>query len=98
MASKDAISSAPPSAPSKNNSQASDVWYKPVHFLKMRNIELYYNVPETVLAKLSLTAAKVFVQGENLLSFDNVDAMDAEVLSTAYPLFKGVNIGVSLTF
>ena len=83
---------------SKNNSQASDVWYKPVHFLKMRNIELYYNVPETVLAKLSLTAAKVFVQGENLLSFDNVDAMDAEVLSTAYPLFKGVNIGVSLTF
>ena len=82
----------------KNNSQASDVWYKPVHFLKMRNIEFYYKVPETVLAKLSLTAAKVFVQGENLLSFDNVDAMDAEVLSTAYPLFKGVNIGISLTF
>jgi hypothetical protein len=51
-----------------------------------------------VLSKLSLTDAKVFVQGENLLSFDNVDAMDAEVLSTAYPMFKGVNIGVTLTF
>ena len=51
-----------------------------------------------MLAKLSLTAAKVFVQGENLLSFDNVDAMDAEVLSTAYPLFKGVNIGVLINF
>lgn len=83
---------------STNNSQASDVWYKPVHFLKMRNLELYYKVPAKVLSKLSLSEAKVFVQGENLISFDNVDAMDAEVLSTAYPLFKGVNIGVTLTF
>ena len=81
-----------------NNSQASDVWYKPVHFLKMRNMELYYKVPAAVLSKLSLAAAKVFVQGENLLSFDNVAAMDAEVLSTAYPMFKGVNVGVTLTF
>lgn len=81
-----------------NNSQASDVWYKPVRFLKMRNMEVYYKVPSAVLSKLSLASAKLFVQGENLLSFDNVDAMDAEVLSTAYPLFKGVNVGVTLTF
>lgn len=83
---------------SSNNNQASDVWYKPVHFLKMRNVEVYYKVPARVLSKLSIAAAKIFVQGENLLSFDNVEAMDAEVLSTAYPMFKGVNIGVSLTF
>jgi hypothetical protein len=64
----------------------------------MRNIEVYYRVPATVLTGLPLSGAKVFVQGENLLSFDNVDAMDAEVLSTAYPMFKGVNLGVTLTF
>ncbi len=83
---------------SNNNSHASDIWYKKVHFLKMRNCELYYKVPSRVLSKLWLSDAKVFVQGENLLSFDNVDAMDAEVLSTAYPVFKGVNVGVTLTF
>ena len=83
---------------SSNNNQASDVWIKPVHFLKMRNVEVYYRVPATVLTGLPLSEAKVFVQGENLLSFDNVDAMDAEVLSTAYPMFKGVNLGVTLTF
>ena len=81
-----------------NNTQASDVWYKPVHFLKMRNIELYYKVPAAMLSHIGLSAAKVFIQGENLLSFDNVDTMDAEVLSTAYPLFKGVNVGVTLNF
>lgn len=81
-----------------NNNQNSDVWMKSVHFLKMRNCELYYKVPAKVLSKLHLSAAKLFVQGENLLSFDNVDAMDAEVLSTAYPMFKAVNVGVTLTF
>ena len=64
----------------------------------MRNVEVYYKVPARVLSKLSISAAKIFAQGENLLSFDNVDAMDAEVLSTAYPMFKGVNVGVMLTF
>lgn len=82
----------------RNNSQASDVWYRPVRFLKMRNVEVYYKVPARVLSKLSISAAKIFAQGENLLSFDNVDAMDAEVLSTAYPMFKGVNVGIMLTF
>ena len=82
----------------RNNSQASDVWYRPVRFLKMRNVEVYYKVPARALSKLSISAAKIFAQGENLLSFDNVDAMDAEVLSTAYPMFNGVNVGVMLTF
>ena len=82
----------------KNNNQASDVWYKNVHFLKMRNCEVYYKLPAKLLSKLRFSAARVFVQGENLLSFDNVDAMDAEVLSAAYPMFKGVNVGITLTF
>lgn len=83
---------------SENNNQGSDIWWKPVHFLKMRNIEVYYKIPASVLSKLHLSEAKVFVQGENLLSFDNIDAMDAEVLSTAYPMFKAINLGVTLTF
>lgn len=81
-----------------NNNHASDMWYKKVHFLKMRNCEVYYKLPSKLLSRLWLSAAKVFVQGENLLSFDNVDSMDAEVFSTAYPMFKGVNVGVTLTF
>lgn len=82
----------------ENNTQASDVWYKKVHFLKMRNCEIYYKLPASLLSKIRLSALKVFVQGENLLSFDNVDAMDAEVLSTAYPIFKSVNVGLTVTF
>lgn len=82
----------------QNNEQDSDIWWQKVHFLKMRNCEVYYKLPQSLLSKMWLSSAKIFVQGENLISFDNVDAMDAEVLSTAYPMFKGVNVGVTLTF
>ena len=81
-----------------NNNQPNDIFTKSVHFMKMRNIEVYYKVPAALLTRFSLSEVKVFVQGENLLSFDNVDAMDAEVFTTAYPMFKGVNIGFTLTF
>ena len=45
-----------------------------------------------------VSGVKVFVQGQNLLSFDNIDAMDAENLGTGYPVMKSVNIGLNVTF
>ena len=48
--------------------------------------------------KLKVSSAKVFVQGQNLLSFDNIDAMDAENLNTGYPVMKSINVGLSVQF
>lgn len=81
-----------------NNEQASTIWLQKVNFLKLRNCELYYKLPQKTVQKLCMSGIKVFLQGQNLLSFDNVDAMDAEVLSTAYPVLKSVNVGLTLTF
>lgn len=47
---------------------------------------------------MRMSAARVFVQGQNLLSFDNISAMDGENLNTGYPVMKGVNIGLSVQF
>lgn len=82
----------------QNNVQNSTVWYKNVSYLKMRYCELYYKLPNKWLQNAHIAGAKLFLQGENLLSFDNVGAMDAEVLSTRYPILKSVNVGLSVTF
>ena len=82
----------------QNNIQNSTIWYKNINFLKMRYCELYYKLPSNWLQHAHIAGAKLFLQGENLLSFDNVEAMDAEVLSTSYPLLKSVNVGLSVTF
>lgn len=81
-----------------NNAQNSTIWYRNVSWLKLRDCEIYYKLPAKVIESLKVTGLKVFVQGQNLLSFDNIDAMDAENLNTGYPVMKSVNIGLSVQF
>ena len=81
-----------------NNAQNSTIWYRNINWLKLRDCELYYKLPASVVEPLKISGAKIFVQGQNLLSFDNIDAMDAENLNTGYPVMKSVNIGLNVTF
>ena len=81
-----------------NNAQNSSIWYRNASWLKLRDIELYYKLPASVIKPLHVSCARLFVQGQNLLSFDNIDAMDAENLNTGYPVMKSVNVGLSVQF
>ena len=81
-----------------NNAQASTVWYRNVQWLKLRDCEVYYKLPASLLGRVKVSNAKLFVQGQNLLSFDNIPVMDAENLNTGYPVMKAVNMGLSVIF
>lgn len=81
-----------------NNAQESSIWYRNVTWFKLRDCELYYRLPASVLKRMKITDAKVYVQGQNLLSFDNIPAMDAENLNTGYPVMKSVALGFSVVF
>ena len=81
-----------------NNAQNSTIWYRNVCWLKLRDCEVYYKLPASAMKAMRLTSIKVFVQGQNLLSFDNIDAMDAENLNTGYPVMKAVNFGLAVQF
>ena len=81
-----------------NNAQNSTIWYRNVCWLKLRDCEVYYKLPASVMKSLRLTSIKVFVQGQNLLSFYNTDALDAENLNTGYPVMKAVNFGLAVQF
>lgn len=81
-----------------NNAQESTIWYRTVNWLKLRDCELYYKLPANALRAMKISDAKIFVQGENLLSFDNIPAMDAENLNTGYPVLKAVSLGLSVVF
>ena len=81
-----------------NNAQASTIWYRNVKWLKLRDCEVYYRIPASLLGRSGISEAKLFLQGQNLLSFDNIPAMDAENLNTGYPVMKAVNMGLSVIF
>ena len=81
-----------------NNAQESTLWFRNVSWFKMRDCELYYRFPAALLQNAKITDAKIFVKGQNLLSFDNIPAMDAENLNTGYPVMKAVTFGLSVVF
>ena len=81
-----------------NNAQASTIWFRNVQWLKLRDCEVYYRLPARLLGHVNVSDAKLFVQGQNLLSFDNIPAMDAENLNTGYPVMKAVTMGLSVIF
>ena len=81
-----------------NNAQNSTIWYRNVSWFKLRDCELYYKLPASLVNQMKVTSAKLFLQGQNLLSFDNIAAMDAENLNTGYPVMKAVNMGLSIVF
>lgn len=81
----------------------SDFWYLNVTYLRLRNIQLGYTLPDKWLSFLNLQDARFYVNGFNLLTFDNIKdtGMDPEIENAAghnYPPHRIVNIGVNLTF
>ncbi|MCD6355317.1 MAG: SusC/RagA family TonB-linked outer membrane protein, partial [Prolixibacteraceae bacterium] len=79
-----------------NNYRTSTVWQRNASYLKLRTLELYYNLPVSVVEKVKLKRAKVFVRGMNLFSIDNIEIMDPEELRTVYPTLQSYNIGLSV--
>lgn len=85
-----------------NNNRASSIWVKNGNYLRLKNIELSYTLPKSLLSKFKvINGARLYINGTNLLTFDNLDVMDPESSSGSaqyYPQMKSVNFGVNLTY
>lgn len=79
-------------------------------FFRVRTITLGYDLPKSWMAKAKLTRARVYVQGNNLLTFIKYPGWDPEVNSFgssvttngvdagAYPIAKSLIFGLNLSF
>lgn len=82
-----------------NNYNTNTLWMFDRSFFKLRNIEVYYNFPKAMLAKTKLlNAAKLYVRGVDLFSFDHLDESDPEVYGATNPLNRSIVAGLSVTF
>lgn len=82
----------------ENNYQTSTLWLADRSFLKLRNLEVYYKLPASWLKKTKIVnAAKLYVRGIDLFSFDHIDENDPEAYGIN-PMTKSVALGLSVTF
>ena len=68
-------------------------------YLKLRYVELYWNMPKTMLSKLNIVNnLKLYVRGTDLFTIDNLDEADAASYGVAQPLTRSLQIGAAVTF
>lgn len=82
----------------KNNYLPSSLWTESGWFLKLREMELYYNLPHGIVDKWKLENVRIFMRGNNLFSIDDVKILDPEAVSFAYPTARTYSIGVNVNF
>jgi TonB-linked SusC/RagA family outer membrane protein len=81
-----------------NNSQSSSVWLASRDYIKLRNIEIAYNLPEKLIQKMNLSKLKIYVSGNDLFTYAReLKHIDPETLSY-YPAMKSVNLGLNFSF
>jgi hypothetical protein len=82
-----------------NNFQPSSFWQRNGDFLKLRSIELGYNLTPAMFRKIGIDHARVFVNGNNLFSIDGANYTDLEIMTgTGYPAVRTISVGANLFF
>jgi TonB-dependent starch-binding outer membrane protein SusC len=81
------------------NSQFSSFWLEDASYFRLKQIELGYGIPDTVLKRIKIKEARIFVSAENLFVFTKYLGYDPELpTATSYPLPKLYNIGINFNF
>ena len=85
---------------SPNNYVVSTLYMRDASYLKLKNAEIGYTIPEKVVKAVGLESVRVFVNGLNLLCFDKIKIVDPEVDSGTgnYPQQRAFNIGFQINF
>ena len=86
-----------------NYAANSDFWMTDVKFFRARTMELAYTIPSKYLNVFKLKNARVYLNGYNLFSFDNLKSLnvDPEISNTngiQAPQNRIVNFGLNLSF
>jgi TonB-linked SusC/RagA family outer membrane protein len=81
------------------NTQKQSKYLLDGSYLRLKNIQLGYSIPSEWLKKISLTRARFYMSGENLLTFSNFpDFYDPEVYGKVHPMQKHISFGVNVSF
>ena len=87
-----------------NKNGNSSLFLYDASYLRLKNVEIGYNVSPKLLRKFHVQQARIYVQGLNLLTFDKLGDVDIDPETKSgdgaswYPIQKVFNFGIDITF
>ena len=73
-------------------------WLKNNDYLRLKNLQIGYNVPKNLSDKLKINGLSIYITGLNLVTFSPEKTFDPETVGNVYPLSRVINGGINLTF
>ena len=103
----DAILPASSFSASTNNSRVSDFWLRDVRYLRLKNINISYNIPDNIISKIGLNSTQLYLSTENIFTLTNLgiykNSFDPEFdpntqTTRRYPITRSFTAGIKMTF
>ncbi|MCE8491252.1 SusC/RagA family TonB-linked outer membrane protein [Bacteroides thetaiotaomicron] len=80
------------------NTRNSTLWETNKRYLKIRNIQLGYTLPQAWVKAASLNRVRVFCSLENFFTFTDYAGMDPETSGFSYPTIRQASFGLNVSF
>ena len=90
------------------NWHSSDLYIKDGSYVRLKTMQIGYTLPADLSRKASLQKLRLFVSGENMLTFTKYDGFDPEIAAGGYttigvdkgiyPQSRTVSLGANITF
>ena len=94
--------------------QISTYFVEDGSYTRIKNVQLTYNFPSSILSKIKLSSAQIYIQGQNLFTFTKYKGLDPDINlrasgsdnqdthmgidEGAFPVAKSYNVGLRLGF
>lgn len=76
-------------------------WWKNGEYIRLRNIEIAYNIPERFLKLVKFEKCRIYFSGYNLYTWSHLGSLDVEEPKQflwGYPKTRNFSIGANITF
>ncbi len=84
------------------NTSDSDYWVRSGAYLKLQNLQIGYNIPQTVLSKIKIENLRVYASGTNLFTIapDIPKGFDPQtnIQPFVYPMLRVFSVGINVKF
>src|SRR5690606_28802776 len=84
-------------SPTANNTQTSSFWMRDASYLRLKNLTLGYQLPESLVNKIGFQQARLHVSSQNMFTWTAMVYWDPESNYNTYPQQKVISFGVNLS-
>ncbi len=75
--------------PMRNTNRVSDRWIEDGSYIRLKNVNLAYDFPNAITDKLKISGLRLYVTGQNLVTWTHYTGYDPEVSS-----YSGLRLGI----